>query len=134
MLSLFPGLLTYQLVAPFVLRVALGLLFLNLGYLELTREQSRWRRVFETIRFKPIVFWAKAFGAIEIFGGALLIIGLFTQGAALLFCVISLAEFWIESREPVILKRSLFFYGLVFAISLSLLFSGAGFWAFDLPL
>ena len=134
MLSIFPDLLTYNLLAPLILRVTLGLLFISLGYLELTREQNRWRIIFETIRFKPAAFWTKLFGVIEIVGGALLVIGLFTQIAALLFALISLAECYIENRAPVVLKRNIVFYVLIFVIALSLLFTGAGFLAFDLPL
>lgn len=134
MLNIFPELLTYQLVSPFILRVALGLLFLSLGYLELTKEERRWERVFEIIRFAPARFWAKTFGFVEIAGGVLLIVGLFTQVAALVFAVISLAECYIEYRAPVVLKRNIVFYGFIFVISLSLLLTGAGFWAFDLPL
>lgn len=134
MLNVFPDLLTYGLFAPFILRVALGLLFINLGYLELTKEQNRWVRVFEVIRFRPAMFWVKAVGIIEIVGGLLLVLGLFTQATALLFAIISLAECYIEKRAPVVLNRNIIFYAFLFVISLSLLFSGAGFWAFDLPL
>src|SRR3989344_193515 len=134
MLNVFPELLTYQLLAPLILRVALGLLFLSLGYLELTKEQRRWERIFETIHFKPSRFWVKTFGLVEIVGGLLLIAGLLTQVAALVFTVISLAECYIEYRAPVVLKRNIVFYGLILVISLSLLFTGAGFWALDLPL
>lgn len=134
MLNIFPELLTYQLLSPFILRVVVGMLFISLGYLELTKEKERWLKVFELIRFRPARMWVKVFGAIEIAGGALLVIGLFTQGAALLFAIIGLAEAYIENRAPVVLKRNIVFYILITAISLSLLFTGAGFFAVDMPL
>lgn len=131
MLNLFPDLLTYHLLSPFILRVVLGLLFINLGYLELTKEEKRWERTFETIGFKPPHVWSKLFGLLEIIAGALLLVGLFTQAAALFVALVSLAECYIENRTPVVLKRSLIFYVLIFTIALSLLFTGAGFMAFD---
>lgn len=134
MLNLFPELLTYGLIGPFILRVVVGVLFINLGYLELTREKYRWQKIFETVGFTPASLWAKVFGVLEIVGGLLLVVGLYTQGAALFFAIISLAEMYIEYREPVILKRNIVFYLLVFVIVVSLLFSGAGFFAFDLSL
>ncbi len=134
MLNIFPDLLTYSLLGPFILRVSLGILFINLGYLELTREKERWLRVFETIRFSPARFWVRVFGVVEIAGGLLLVLGVLTQAAALLFTVISLAEMYIEYRAPVVLRRNIVFYGLIFVISASLLLTGAGAFAFDLPL
>jgi len=134
MLAIFPDLLTYGLLGPLLIRLTLGLLFIDMGYFELTREQKRWRAVFETLRLKPVAMWSKGFGILQIVGGILLIAGMFTQVAALFFAIISLAEIFIEYREPAILKRNIVFYLLIFVMSLSLLFSGAGFYAFDLPL
>lgn len=134
MLNPFPELLSFGLFAPFVLRLALGFVFLNLGYSKLTGEKSSWVRFFNLTPFKPASFWVTLFGTIQIIGGIMLLIGLYTQIAALVFAVIALAEVYIEKREPVLLNRNLVFYILIFVISLSLLFSGAGFFAVDLPL
>ncbi len=126
MLNLFPDLLTYELLSPLLLRVALGFVFINLGYLELTKEEKRWERTFETLKLKPGRLWSKAFGLLEMAGGVLLIIGLYTQGAALFFAFTSLAEAYIERRTPAVLKRNLVFYIFLFIISISLLLTGAG--------
>lgn len=134
MLNPFPGLLTYALVAPFILRVVLGYIFLNLGFLKLTKEKSRWNVFFESIRFNPAPFYTALFGFIEVVGGTLFIVGFEIQILALGFGLITLAELFIENKEPSLLKRDLVFYLFVFAITISLLFSGAGFFAFDLPL
>ncbi len=134
MLNIFPEFLTYSMLAPFILRVVLGFIFVNLGYLELTREKYRWARACEALGLKPGMMWSQVFGITQIVGGLMLIAGLFTQGAALFFAFISLAELYVENRAPLLLKRNLAFYLLIFAISLSLIFSGAGFLAFDLPL
>jgi putative oxidoreductase len=134
MLNTFPELLTFSLFAPLILRVVLGLVFLNLGYQKFGRERNSWVNFFSVTPFKPANFWVNIFAAIQIVGGLMLIVGYYTQIAALVFAVITLAELYVENREPALLNRNLVFYLLLFAISLSLLFTGAGFLAFDLPL
>jgi len=67
-------------------------------------------------------------------GGALLILGLYTQIAALALAFITFGQLYVEYKEETLLKRNLAFYLLLFAITFSLLLSGAGRPAFDLPL
>ncbi|MDP3735461.1 MAG: DoxX family membrane protein [bacterium] len=134
MLNPFPDLLDFALVAPALLRLTAGLIFLNLGVLKLHRERGRWMRSLTALRLKPARGLLILFAAIEIVGGALLLTGLLTQVAALVLALFLLAELVIELLAPDALARTLPFYLLLFAISLSLLFSGAGFFAFDLPL
>lgn len=134
MLNPFPELLTYSLLAPFILRLVLGYLFINLGHLKLTSEKNRWTLSLETLKLKPAAFFVKLLALIEIVGGGMLILGLYTQIAALVLALITFGELYIEYKEESLLKRNLAFYLLIFAISISLLFSGAGFLAFDLPL
>jgi len=134
MLNPFPELLVYSLLAPVILRLVLGYLFINLGYLKLNTEKSRWTLFFETIKLQPASFFVKLFAYIEIFTGAMLIVGFYTQIAALILAVLTFGELYTEYKEESLLKRNLVFYLLVFAISLSFLFSGAGLYAIDLPL
>ena len=134
MLNPFPELLTYNLLAPFILRVVLGYLFINLGYLKITSEKKRWQVFFEGIKLKPTLFFVKFFAVVEIVAGVMLIFGTLTQIAALVLVILTFGELYIEFKEESLLKRNLIFYLLVFTISLSLLFSGAGFFAFDLSL
>ncbi len=114
--------------------MVLGIIFINLGYLHLTKEKERWNKFFEIIKLKPAELIGRVYALIEIGGGILLVIGLYTQVAALVFAVLSLIEIIVEYREPIILKRNIVFFILIFAISVSLLFTGAGRPAFDLPL
>jgi uncharacterized membrane protein YphA (DoxX/SURF4 family) len=134
MLNPFPELLTYSLLAPLILRVVAGFIFINLGYLKLNSEKSRWVLSFEGLRLKPALFFVKAFAFIEISGGALLILGLYTQIAALALAFFTFGQLYVEYKEETLLKRNLAFYLLLFAITFSLLLSGAGRPAFDLPL
>jgi len=134
MLSLFPNLLTYEMFAPFLLRVVLGFVFITLGYLKLKKEKTRWNLLFEALRLKPAHLLTKIFGYIEIVGGIALIVGFSTQLVAIIFAGINLFELYVESRESALLKRDLAFYLLLTTIAVSLIFTGAGFFAFDIPL
>lgn len=133
MLSLFPSLLDYSLLAPFIIRLVAGLIFLDLGYLKLRRERTRWTDLFNTFLGFGGIFVA-IIAAIETVGGLLLIIGLFTQAAALVLAILTFLNLYLEWRDPAFVRRSFVFYLMLFAMTLSLLFSGAGFLAFDLPL
>lgn len=133
-LNPFPELLTFGLLAPFLLRVTLGFILINLGHLKLTKERVRWETAFETMGFKSKESLTKIFGFIEIAGGLALILGFYTQIAALVFALIAFAELYVEQKEESLFARDVVFYLLLFVIALSLLFSGAGFFALDYPL
>jgi putative oxidoreductase len=134
MLSVFPSFLTYSLLAPFILRLVLGLIFIDLGVLKFKSERARWLASFETLGIKPADLFLPVYAVIQIVGGIMLIIGLWTQVAALVFVISSAIELYIEWEASVMLKRTIVFYLLIFAISLSLLLTGAGAFAIDLPL
>ncbi|MBX4181494.1 DoxX family membrane protein [Candidatus Parcubacteria bacterium] len=134
MLNLFPELLNYSLLGPFILRVLLGLIFIDLGVLKFKVERPRWIASFETLHLRPADLFVSIYGALQVIGGLLLILGLWTQLAALAFVIFSGAELYVEWSAREILKRDAVFYLLVFVISLSLLLTGAGAYAFDIPL
>lgn len=134
MLSIFPNLLTYGELAPFILRVIVGIIFLELGYLKLGKEKSAWKMFFETIHFKPAYIFVTLLAIIEIVSGAFLVVGYLTQLAALVMAIILFAEAYVELRDGEILKRDIVFYTLLLVICVSLLLTGAGAFAFDLPL
>lgn len=134
MLNPFPDLLNYGLLAPFLLRVVLGLVFLDLGFLKFRGEKARWIATFEALRLRPANVFVPIYGALQIAGGILLLVGLWTQIAALAFAIFTFCEFYIEWSEGDVLKRDITFYLFLFVISLSLLLTGAGAYAFDIPL
>jgi putative oxidoreductase len=134
MLSVFPNLLTYTHLAPFILRVVVGVIFLELGYLKLGKEKSAWNMFFQTIHFKPSYVFVALLAIIEIVGGAFLVVGYLTQVAALVMVIILFAEGYVELQDGALLKRDIVFYTLLLAICISLLLTGAGAFAFDLPL
>jgi putative oxidoreductase len=134
MLNIFPDLLNYALLGPLILRVAIGLIFLELGALKFKSEKQRWMASFETLGIRPADFFVVLYGLLQIIGGALLIIGLWTQVAALAFVIFTGIELYIEWKAREILKRDFVFYTLLFVISISILLTGAGAFALDLPL
>ena len=134
MLNPFPDLLTYSLLAPFIIRVVAGLVFVNLGALDFKNEKNSWRISLNTLRVPNPSLAVKILGAIEIAGGVMLLFGFYTQVAALILGLLTLAEIYVEYRDPAILKRNFVFYLLILSILLSLLLSGAGAFAIDLPL
>ncbi len=132
MLSIFPELLVYTLAAPLLLRLAAGTLFLMWGVGCFTSGKQALRARLEEWSFpgKEAVFFL---GLLELGVGALLLLGLYTQVAALLATVLA-AKFAFLSRKEPFGSASVTVYILVAIISLSLALTGPGFFAFDLPL
>lgn len=134
MLNPFPELLTYALLAPFILRVVAGLIFIDLGVLLFKAEKTQWVASLSAVKIPNPKSTVKIFGGIEILGGISLILGFYTQIGALVLALFTFIELYIEYKDPAILKRNLVFYIMLFSITLSLLLSGAGSLAIDLPL
>src|SRR6266852_4508320 len=68
-----------------VLRVSLGIAFMTHGYPKLISDTPHWERIFSGFGFPGYLAYVS--GILELFGGGLLVIGLFTRGAALLFAI-----------------------------------------------
>ena len=134
MLNPFPDLLTYSLLAPFILRIVAGFIFINLGLLAFKHEKDHWLSSFSALKIPKPEIALKILGGIEIVGGVMFLLGFYTQIAALVLALLTFAETYIEYKEPDLLKRNLVFYVMLLAIVVSLLFSGAGAFALDLPL
>ena len=126
--------MTYSQLAPFILRIVVGIIFLELGYLKLGKEKSAWNMFFQTIHFKPSYLFVTLLATIEIAAGAFLVTGYLTQLAALVMAIILFAEAYVELRDGALLKRDIVFYTLLLVICVSLILTGAGAFAFDLPL
>ena len=67
-----------------VLRLVVGASFLFYGYPKLS-EPARWLKAFPGMGFPS--YFAYISGILEVFGGGLLILGLFTRGAAVLLAI-----------------------------------------------
>lgn len=132
--NLFPELFSFTLIAPFILRVVLGFIFFNLGFLKLGKEKRGWTSSLHILGIKPAYFFVGLLGLTEIAGGLFLIAGAYTQLVALVLGIISISELLIEYEEESILKRDMVFYLLLATICISLLLTGAGLYAVDIPI
>jgi uncharacterized membrane protein YphA (DoxX/SURF4 family) len=135
MLNPFPEILFLDPLAPFILRTAVGIIFLLIGYSHLTKE--RREGIASDLRLKwgaTGTFFIWVIGIAEILSGLSLILGLLTQIGALVGGIISIKLLWLRKTYTKIAPHSSAFYTLLFIVCLSLLFTGAGAFAFDLPL
>jgi uncharacterized membrane protein YphA (DoxX/SURF4 family) len=119
MLSLFPSLLSYEGFAPLLLRLTLGSIYIFWAYGRLRNRNNK----------KEMIF-----GITELLVGIFFIIGYFTQLVALVSIVILGTLLVQKIRSGSFLTNGVNYYLILFVISIVLLISGAGFFAFDLPL
>lgn len=119
MLSLFPDFFTYSLIAPFLLRLTLAAVFLYWAYGKIkSRENAK----------------VATLGLLEAVVGILLVVGLFTQMAALVAALILVVKLIGKIHTKSLFTSGVNYYFILFIISFSLLFLGPGAFAFDLPL
>lgn len=114
MLSIFPQLLFLAPFSAFLIRIALALVF----------AYSAWN-----LLKQPDMF-SRGIAVVEVALAALLIAGAWTQVATLAALVVIGIHFFVPRIRVVALGTAL----LSVALSLSLLVTGAGAFAFDLPL
>lgn len=134
MLNPFPDLLAFSLLAPFFLRIALGISYARFGYLKLIKSGLTKISFLKKDYLKPEILLVLIVGLLEAIGGVLLVIGLFTQIASLFLSVIVLGTAVIKLRNRTMLSNEIGYHILLFVATFSLLFSGAGAFAIDLPL
>jgi uncharacterized membrane protein YphA (DoxX/SURF4 family) len=120
MLSLFPSLLTYDQIGPTIIRLVLGITLAYFGYLKvMKRGQSSGSN-------------SVIYGVVEIIIALFLIIGLYTQLAAMLNAVILVIKLIAKARDKALLTDGINYYILLLAMAISLIFMGPGVFAFDL--
>ena len=126
MLSAFPQLFTYSLLAVAGLRIFFGVWFIVYAYNTLSTKETQG---------DITVSWLKkGFIGVAFLVGILSVIGLFTQIAILLGLLLLLIKWYMDVRSKT-LTREIFEFGFYIAIiGLALLFLGPGFPAIDLPL
>jgi uncharacterized membrane protein YphA (DoxX/SURF4 family) len=135
-LNIFPDLLTFGLIAPLLLRVTVGLIFIYFGIVKLLKEKEFKISFFQKIGLglKSAIFFFWLVAVIEIAGGILLIVGLYTQAVTLALLTVTAGAMYAKTRYPQSMSNSVEFFILLFIVLVSLLFLGAGFFAVDLPL
>ena len=120
MLSVFPYFLTYSAIGTFLIRIILGLVLLHWTYVA-------WKKSSKTAGTKGL-------SLIEGIVGLLLIIGLWTQVAALIAIVDLIIRVGHKISKKAFLTDGVNYYLILLVLAISLFFTGAGFWAFDYPL
>ena len=133
--SLFPELFNFSFVAPFVLRIALGIPLIIGGFRKIIAKEKTPQRIL---------------GGIVFLSGIFLVIGLFTQAAAIAVSLIIIvnsiimrpkfltSETSVEIGSTPVVRgqhpRSWTERLIKLAIAVSLILTGPGMFAFDLPL
>ena len=132
MLSLFPQILFLSPLAATFLRVAAALVFFSVAY-----AHYRKRQEFAFLDF-PFVgrgAWIPIFAAgAELAIALALSAGIYTQLAALFGAIGALKFLVLKKRYPAFVPISKTASALLFVICISVVFTGAGAFAFDLPL
>ena len=132
MLSVFPEILFLSPFAATILRIAAGIVFLFVAWTHYSQRDDLSKEQF--ILVGPGM-WIPIFAALVEFLVALgLIFGTYTQAVAIGGALLALKHFVWSSRYPHFFPLSRSASALLFVICLSLIVTGAGAYAFDLPL
>lgn len=134
MLSIFPTLLDYNLLAVFILRIALALTFLCFAYTILVHKQDRVT-LLEGAGISSANILLTITMVLEFIVGTALALGAFSQIAGILGGILMLVAVGVQKKYPQILSRNTSsFYLILATLSFSFLFLGAGVFAFDMAL
>lgn len=131
MLSVFPGLLL-PFLAPVLLRTGVAIAFLVVAYTQWSRRNEITQIEFPVIGKNSWWVWLSVIAHIVV--ALLLVLGSYTQVAALLGALMSLKHAFLSRRYPTVFPLGRAAGFLILLISLSLILSGAGAFAQDLPL
>jgi uncharacterized membrane protein YphA (DoxX/SURF4 family) len=132
MLNLFP-IQFLSLLAYAMLRIVIGIVFLVLARKHITEFSTLAPHIsWPGIRSGRLVLTLLIIS--ELIIGGLLIVGLYTQLAALMSIALCLKLMTWHHRFPIGSIPTRLSFVLLLAISISLFITGAGFFAFDLPI
>lgn len=132
MLNTFPDLLIFSFFAPTLLRVGVALVFLWGAYAQYTRIEELSRLELPVFGRAPWAIWLSILAHTAI--GLMLFFGYYTQIAAILAALGGLKGVVYAKKYPRLFPLCRLEYAFVILICLSLLLSGAGALAYDLPL
>ena len=134
MLNTFPNLLPYGLFATTIIRLVIGFVLVYIGILTLSSRRQLLSQKLSLYKYPFENFVPWPLGIIEIITGGCLIIGLLTQISSLVAIYLFLSLLVIDLGKNKVFDQSTIFYIILILVSISLLFSGAGFLSVDLPL
>lgn len=118
MLSVFPELFNYSYLAPFILRVALGLILIRMSYLSITKTSDKYQKSIDTTQIISSVF---------------IILGFLAQIASLVIIALIITESIKAYIQKIPIERKALKI-LIIAVAVSLMLLGPGLFAIDLPL
>ena len=122
MLNTFPDLLSFSFIAPLILRIFIGSYFLKQTWVELVKHKQRKSNSPRILRI---------IGGI---GGILLIIGFLTQVTSLFLILMTIFNIVYRIKNKKLTNGKMDFYIIVIGVLISLMVTGAGFMAIDMPL
>jgi putative oxidoreductase len=115
------------------LRLALGLIFFSHGYPKLAHQGGGMQGFF--IQHGLPGYFVYLSGVLEVFGGLLLVLGLFTRGAALLLAIEMAVAIWkVHSSGSYLAVHNYEFPMAVMTACFALTTVGAGLISLDYPL
>ena len=132
MLSLFPALLSYKLLAFALLRISAGLVFLYLAYFHYTNRRKATQELSLFVGSASVI--CVLYALVELLVAVSLIAGAWTQLGALLGALIACKVLLIRRSLHELRPLSSLSYALLAVICFCLVVTGAGIFAFDLPL
>ena len=133
MLNPFPQLLMFGFFVPTLIRTTVAAVFV---YLALTHFKTK-KDVAHSLPFKSneVAVWAVGIAIlIELGIAGTLFFGAYTQIAALLAALGSIKALALKRRFPALYPLAGLAYALLAVMAISIIFTGAGAFAFDLPL
>ncbi len=137
MLTIFPSLLAYGFFVPMILRISVAVFFgyqavKHFKYKKTVSEELEDR--FKWLSHESAVWLAGLLILAEVAVGVLLFVGAWTQIAAILAALGFLKMAYFNDTLPTYAPLSRSTYALLIIICLTLIITGAGAFAFDLPL
>lgn len=133
MLNPFPELLVLGILVPTLLRFAVGGILFAIGYLTLTKRRARLAEFFTHNGYPASRALPFILGIIEVIFGAFLIIGFSTQIVSLLSIYICINLILLYRQENNISFVNIGGLCVMIFVLMSLVISGAGLFAVDLP-
>jgi len=134
MQNVFPHLLSWSLLAPFLLRSVAGAYFVMFGWKALTTEWQVRKEFFEANGLPRPEIFATTNGIADLLGGMLLLMGFHTQIVALCLAVVCLIAIISKASGEKFPLPDIHVYVILLVVLSSLFITGAGYYGMDLPL
>lgn len=118
-ITLFPMILGQDQIAAFILRVVLGV---TLGYFAWQKIRAHGESSGSNSRL---------YGYVELIIAAIMVVGLFTQLAALINVIILVIKIIFKAKESKLLSHGINYYVLLIAMAAALMLIAPGIWSID---